>query len=425
MLRVFPTRVPRQTGSATAPRPGRWLPSWQGVALAVALSAAAPAQSTRLAMADGRILEGEIVGFEPGAAGSLDFVTGGVTRSFGLGDVLSFHRVAPVRTGSVEVRLVGGETLNGEIGAGDADGETFGLRSSTLGQLAVPIDRLDVMMFRDRAADAGPDAFRIPADAEADEALFRRARRVGFSRVSGGIHRFRGESVLFEVDGRKAESFRYEDLVAIALRGGLEREGPPESLLLTRSGDVVGVDVRGFRDGHFAFVAETLDAEFELGVEDIASLAWVRGRTFLSDLTPESVDERGYFDEGEALLPHRRDRSVTGNYLVAGNVAHAKGIGVHSFSALRYRVPAGVTTFHAQVGLCDEVRELGIRARVVASVIVNDDVRWSHDGLDSASGARSVGAVSVEPGDLLELRIEFGDGLDLGDRVAWLGAVLF
>ncbi|MCA8944257.1 MAG: NPCBM/NEW2 domain-containing protein [Planctomycetes bacterium] len=396
------------------------------LALALTLASTLPSQACVVTLTEGRRTKGEVVGYSAGGDGALELRVDGETRRFPLSEVLSVHGVAPTRIGSVEAVLVGGETLNGELRAGDPDGETFGLHSASLGDLGVPIDRLRVLVFRERAEDALPGTFRIPADAEEDEALFRRARNVGFSRLLGGIHRFRAESVLFQVGDRPPEPYRYDDLVAIVLRGGIAREKPAEALLMTRSGDVVGVDVRGFDRGRFEFSIETSDRPFELGIEDIAVLSWTGfGRRFLSDLDPESVEERGYFDEGEPLMPFRRDRSVTGAYLVSDDIAFAKGVGVHSASVLRYRVPDGVRSFQTALGVCDEVRTLGVRARVSASISIDGKEAWSASDLTAAAGAVSIPSLAVAPGGVVELRVGFGEGLDIGDRVGWLGAVFY
>ncbi len=394
---------------------------------ALLLVGSAAAQSMRISTVDGQQLAAEVKGFDAGN-GTLSAVVGGVTKSLSIGNLLALHGGAPTPGGSVEVHLVGGELLQGDLVAGDADGETFGLQSPTLGRLSVPIDRLEVLIFRERARDARPQDFAIPESADADEALFRRARRLGFQQVLGGIHRFREKSILFEVgdgdDAVDAEAFRYEDLVAIALRGGVARETPPEAMLLTRSGDVVGVDLEGFRDGKFRFGVDVATREFELAPNDIAALTFLgTGRKYLSDLPVLAAEERAYFEDAEVLLPYRRDRNVGGGFLVAGGSSYLKGVGAHSYSKLSWKVPDGVAHFHALVGLGDEVGDLGLKADVGVTVKLDDEVLFFDDSIGAADGVQNLGLLDVRPGATLTLEVKFGRGLDLGDRVGWLGAV--
>jgi hypothetical protein len=442
-MRMLDTAGECQSDSAAsagaAARASNWHARLRSVALVagalgscVAASSGRPAaQRFTVVTAGGTTHRGEVVSCERDRLGLsvVDPAGKPATLALSFAEVLSLHLAVPKRAGPVEAHLVGGDLIAGELRGGDGAGETFELRSPTLGTLTIPVDRLDVLVFRDRAGDALATDFRVPAGSDHDEALFVRAR-VGFDAMVGAIHRFGEREVSFQTGGVADEAVvpphpvRYDALAAIALRGGVPRPRPAGAHLLTRSGDLVSVDVLGLSGKRFRFLLEGA-REVAVAFEDIASLTFLAaGRVYLSDLDPVEVDESSYFGEGgEPLLPWTRDRNVSGGYLVSGGIAHGKGVGAHSRSVLRWRVPEGVRHFTAAVGLDDEVLALPVRGDVRIAVLLDDTQLAALDSLRSGAPPRELGLLDVRPGALLTLEVDFGRGLDLGDRVDWLGAV--
>lgn len=397
---------------------------------ALATQTVGRAQDVRVVATEGRVLAGRLLALDV-ERGQLLIARpdGAGNKSLAWAEVLSIHGASPARRGSVVAHLVGGERVFGDLVEGDLEGETFGLIAPHLGRLAVPIDRLDVLMFRARAGDARVADFRIPADADGDEALFRRARRLGFSMLLGGIHRFRDGNVLFEPSrGRSGnrESFSYDDLVAVALRGGVPRAEPATAMLLTRSGTYVGVRIDAFEGGKLRCAVEGAAGTFEIGFSDIAALvprAEVGARHYLSDLPVTAAEERSFFDDESVLLPYARDASVSGGDLVVDGMAFGKGIGAHSRSALTWTVPDGCKKFRTVVGIDDAVRALGLRAAVKVAIRVGETAVFEAETLRLSDGVLDPGPIAVEPGQSLTLVVDFGPGFDLGDRVVWGGAV--
>lgn len=360
-----------------------------------------------------------------GAAAQLVVRTAKGERSLPLSTVLGLHGRAPRPSGSAVVRLVGGDELRGAIEGGDAAGETFVLRSPTLGPLTVRIDRMRRIEFVDRIGAGARAEMRVPEDADAEEALFRKAER-GFDTILGAIHRFEERGVLFEwTEGEEPRLYPYDTLAGIALAGG---EGPPAPMplrLVTRSGDVLGVELRAAGPRGLRLRAEG-GVELRLDLADVSALTWmVPGRWFLSDLQPVRVEERGsHLTEGAVpLYRHRADRSVTGGFLAVEGRAFGKGLGTHSRCVLTYRVPDGAHRFWTMVGLDDEVLQLPVRAAATVSVRYDGKVVFGPKTVQSGGPLLDPGVLRVEPGKLLTLEVDFGPGWFLGDRVDWPMAV--
>ncbi len=380
-----------------------------------------------ISLSDGSQLRGKLLGLveRDGRNLLLLLEPGAEQESSILADrVLGFHGSPPIRTGRVEVYLVGGDQILGELRGGDEDGESFFLQSASLGSLSIPIDRLAVMLFRERVGARGPGDFLIPESVEEDEALFFPAKVRGFDRRFGAIHGFAPNKIRFEESGAEPHDFEFRYLSAISLRGGEAAPQPATAWLLTRSGDLLGAELLGIEAGRLRFLIEggrtvALHPE-QLSALSFRSPAWI----YLSDLPLLGVHENSYFDEaGEALRPHRLDRSATGEFLAVQGQSYIKGIGVHSRSVLRWKVPAGARFFHARVGLDDSVLELPVRGEVSLRVLLDDEVLYANEALASGQDPVDLGQLPVRPGSVLSLEVDFGKGFDLGDRVDWLDAV--
>ncbi len=386
----------------------------------LSLLSSASAQEMAATFRDGRHLPVEILRWGEAAAPSLRLRFDGAVKDVLLTELIALHGGAPRMAGPAEAWLVGGERVCGKVEAGDEEGETFVIRSPSLGSWTVPVDRLDVLVFRERAGASEIREFRLT---EADEALVVQARR-GFDVIPGGIYRFAPTGIDFAREGRdKARLYPYAGLAAVSLREGMAREASASVSLLTRTGDLVGVELLGYRDQSFVFKVEG-GHEILVRLRDLSALTFAaKGRFFLSDLKPQSTDEQSYFSSDDAvMMPFRRDRSVTGGFLVAGQRAYGKGIGVHSKSVLSYRVPAKVKHFCARVGFDDEVLGLSVRGDVSIVVRLDDEVLFERK-MRSGSKPIDLGLLPVRPGAVLALEVGYGKGFDIGDRIDWLSAV--
>jgi hypothetical protein len=359
----------------------------------------------------------------------LDTADGTVTldgRELRLSDVVSLSGPAPAEAvGGVELQLVGGDVLRGEVVGGDEAGETIVVRSPVLGEVPVYVDRVARLVFLDRVA-AGQNAdFSIPDDVDEGEGLFVPARR-GFDLIVGAVHRFGPEGVLFEARGDASPRLRpYGEVAGFALRDGEEPERESAWRLVTAAGDRVGVDWIGGSEQELTFVLES-GAEVRIPSGQLAALTPLgTDIRFVSDLEPVGVEERSSFGgDGEVLRPYRADRSVVDGPLCASGQGFGKGIGVHARSVLTFAAPAGVTALVGVVALDDSVLGLPVRGVVDVQVRVDGARSFERAGLAAGTAPVALGRIPVRPGMKVELVVDFGPGLDLGDRVDWL-AVAF
>lgn len=372
---------------------------------------------------DGGFVRGRPVGLDA-KAGSLRFLAAGATEptTIPLDEVVGIAGRAP-RVAGVDavVRLVGGDELRGELGAGDASGETLVVRSPVLGPVSVRVDRLQWIVFPDRLGDDPIQGFSLPDGVEEDEAVFVPARR-GFDMVVGLVHRFREDGLLFQPRGQDEPLvYARSALAGFALRGGDDRAEPANAVLLTAAGDRLRVDWTGLEDGAFTFRLESGE-DVTLRPTEVASVFPLgAGRTHLSDLPVVEARERSWFDDdGPPLWPYRLDRAVGGAPLRAGDLGFAKGIGVHARSALAWKVPEGAEALVGLVALDDSTLELPVRGAVIVRVRQGDEVLFEHE-VATAGRLVPLGRLPVEPGQTLRLEVDFGAGLDLADRADWLG----
>jgi hypothetical protein len=326
--------------------------------------------------------------------------------------LLALHGAPIQEAGLPCAWLAGGEVVRGALVGGDDAGDELELLSPTLDKVAIAVDRLAALT---RTAQSEPADLVLPEGVA--EAVFRRAK-FGFDLVVGSVHQFGARGVRFAAQGQAEPKWlALDELVGLRIADPLPREGEAEATLWTRTGDRLGVALRGSD-------AAGLRCELEGGRAavvrwtDVAALVVRGGAMHLSDLEPAQVAEGGY--DGETLYPWRRDRAVLGGPLVAGGRSFGKGLGVHGKCRLVYRVPDGVDRFWTRVALDDTAAALPVRPSVDVRVLVDSEVAWARQDLVAGAEPADTGVLRVAPGQRLTLEVEFGKGRELGDRVAWL-----
>lgn len=379
-----------------------------------ARSAGGPVTSFRALLEDGRLIR-----LEPRALDGESFrfeIGDGSAEQIGAGALVALHGPAPRPRGRHVVTLVGGEVLRGEIRGGDDLGDSFTLQSDVLGEVVVPIDRLERLRFVGNRPEAEESQLGVPEGA--DEALFVGTPR-GIDRITGEILRFTRRAIRFQADGdEKAVGWLFTELVALVLDGGYDREKAPGAWLTTTSGDRIGVDRPRIDGGEVSFLSEGGE-EHTVPLNLVSALSFTKpGRRFLSALEPTVVEQRSYFSE-RPLYRMRTDRAVDGSLLAVGALGGGTGFGVHSRTEFEVVVPDGANGLVGGVGLDDSVEALKVRPSVSVSVRAGEKVLFERSGLRPGELA-ALGRLAVEPGQALRFVVDFGPGLDLGDRVDWL-----
>jgi hypothetical protein len=366
--------------------------------------------AVELSLRDGSVLLGDA----PTLRGDkLELRTAAASRTLPLTEVLAVHGGAVARSNLPAFHLQGGEVVRGLPSAGDPNGEWVAVTSSGLGQLRVPVDRLECVLFRPDLAS--PRDLQLPQGAR--EALFTKAA-TGFDIVTGALHEFSADGIRFQ-PARETQSrwFRGPDLVGYRLADPTPAAARGAQELMTRAGDRVRVTLLGWEKGELRFRREDGN-EGRLRDRDLACLTMTSADVVpAAGLVPVTAEESSW--DGPALYPYQTNLAAVGTPLMVAGRTWGSGIGVHSRSRLVYEVPIGAQAFWTRVGIDDSALGLVPRGNVDVRVLVSDKVAFEARGLASGS-VRSTGLLPVKPGSRIELLVDFGAGRDLADRVDWL-----
>lgn len=156
-----------------------------------------------------------------------------------------------------------------------------------------------------------------------------------------------------------------------------------------------------------------------LPLEDISRFDFSSGKiAYLSDLDPESathVPYLGFAEEPAALrefYKYRRDIGFEQNPLRLDGKTYRKGLSLASRSVLVYKLPGKFRLFRGTIGIDDSVRETGD----VRLVIKGDGKTLWEGEVRGADPAREL-ELEIAGVKRLEVLVDYGGGLDIGDRL--------
>ncbi len=348
--------------------------------------------------------------------GGLTVRAGGESRTVPVDDVLVATVGGAAERSALEtdvaVLLVDGSRLTGRLGEGDVD--LLRLETASLGEVALPIDRV-------RAVTFGPEGDRLdPASlagrASEDDLVFRRGPVEG-DVVEGTVTSVDGRGVEIDADlGRL--SLELDEVLGIAV-AVFEDEAParerPVDVEL-RDGGLLRGELEDLSSGRLR-VAVGWDRSLAVDLSRIAALRFGSERfAWLSDLPPATVEETPFLGgPDDFLFPWRRDRTVTGGDLVVGGVRYGKGLGLHSRTRLTWNLDGAYARLDAKVGVADEVLAHDVTGSVVIRIVVDDEVRFESETLHAGRPATPV-RVDLSGAETLRLEVDFADRGDVGDR---------
>lgn len=138
---------------------------------------------------------------------------------------------------------------------------------------------------------------------------------------------------------------------------------------------------------------------------------------FLSDIPPRLYEFTPFLEQ---RWEPAFDRTLLGSPITLGGRTYAKGVSMHSQSRLIYAINRAARQFAATVGIADE---MGPRGAVDLIIVGDGQTLWEARGVRGGDPPREV-LVDVSSVEVLELRVEFGEDLDLSDQVCWAFARL-
>lgn len=139
---------------------------------------------------------------------------------------------------------------------------------------------------------------------------------------------------------------------------------------------------------------------------------------YLSDLEPESVSFTpyiGFSDEASSLgevYQYRRDSGFEQSPLKLDGKTYRKGLALQSRTVLVYKLPGKFRQFRAVTGIDDLTRETG---DVHLEIKGDGKVLWQGE----VAGSQPARELELEVAGIkrLEILVDYGGGLDIGDRL--------
>ena len=157
----------------------------------------------------------------------------------------------------------------------------------------------------------------------------------------------------------------------------------------------------------------------EIPIGQISRFDFSSGKiAYLSDLEPESVAQvplLGFAEEPQAVREFyhfRRDLGFEHKPLRLDGRVYHKGLSLASRATLVYKLPGKFRWFKATVGIDDSVRATG---DVHVEIKTDGNVLWQAD----VRGGEAARELELEIGTAkrLEILVDYGAGLDIGDRL--------
>ncbi len=364
---------------------------------------------------DGDAVTGRLVGFEKSWRITLQAAD---RRPFDGIDLVSLRRKDRQPSASVsgpQVLLANGDRLRAT--PNHATQETLRVHSELLGDLEIPLERVQAVVFHP------------PSDPAAREGLI--------GRLTTGKRKH--DLVILANGDELSGTFLSMDDMSVRL------DGSQGAIEISRSGIralVLSSDLISFplpkelyakvylSDGtELSLVEAWLTAanlrgraavgrEVTMPMEQLVAVEFRNGRlTFLSDLEPAAYRHTPYLG-----LPFtfQQDRTVTGNLLTLRGEAYRKGIGVHSRSELTYELNGRYRRFEATVGVDDET---GGQGSVVFRVLLDGMSAWESPTLTGQVAPQHV-RLDLKGARTITLIVDFGTLGDVQDHADWADAKL-
>lgn len=375
---------------------------------AFAQDAAGPQPRLRVTTGEGDAIEARSVEWK---GGNVVRVTSSddATREIAA-DQIAHIDVIPARpsaapAGPWQMWTRGGTRLSGDISGGNENALLF--VHAQLGELRVPIERLDVVHRRGRAPDpaAGPrpeqDEIRL-ANGDVDRGLVASLSEMNITLLSGADER--------KVPWRVVGSVRFTSPPATP------NASSPATLNLA-DGDRIAAEA--FRLGDGVVAAETADASavrFPLAALARVELPGGR-RVWLSEFPVEKVETTPFFT---TAWPPVMNQSIAGGPLRVDGQTYEKGLGLHSACRLVWTLEGGFSRLTGRIAIDDSGgpwSDADVTVRVDGAPVAH------FPGLRHREPPRELN-VDLAGAKQLVIEVGFGRNGDVQDRVSLVNAQL-
>lgn len=385
-----------------------------------------PAGFAAARASDGDPVSGTVAKIGPGFAVTFAAPTPAVAA----GDLLTLARSdkpRPPFPAGPHVVLANGDRLAGTVAGGNGLAVKLTAGFGNGQAMSLPLSAVAAVWVVPPPADAPPDVARyawVEADKKQDVLLLRNgdALRGRLEAVAAD-----GAGLRFKPAGEKAaKPYPLATVAAVALDPTLSRVKTPKgpfARVTTADGSRISFATL-LSDDAVATGTTVTGAKVSLPMAELVAVDIRQGKAVeLADLQPAAVKEEGY---NGVTWPWAANRSVRGAPLRLATPRGAEvfdsGLGVHSKSALTYKLVGKYKRFEAVVGLDAAT---GRRGAVDVRVLV-DGKEAKLDGLTGLTAAAGAKAIRVDVTGVKELTlvVDYGPGGDVQDDVTWANARL-
>lgn len=336
---------------------------------------------------------------------------------FDSGDV-AFGDVSEIRfaavTGSPDkmlLRLRNGDQLSAHIVSGD---DTKLKLACALGELSLDNKWLDAIVF---AIKDGPtpeaigDFLKAPPARE-DQLLLPKG-----DTASGFLEKFTDKDLSFNAGGQ-SRVYPFEKVAALRL-APLEKVNlttAVTALLVLRDESRITAMMKGISDTELLFDAIG-GQSCKVKISEIRSIVFKGGKlSYMSDLSPKSVEEKPYAGGVPTVFHWRRNQSVTGGKLAIAGKEYDRGMGVHSYCKLSYELGGQFAKLLGETGMDKDAP-----ANAVCSWKIVADGKEAATGIAKSGMDAAALTIDIKGVNLLELICDYGpDEDDAGDHLDWV-----
>lgn len=380
--------------------------------LVAAVSAAPP--PVRAVTIEGAAVEGAWSGVA--ASGAVVLVVNGQKKEFAAEDLMLLRWAEPPTSRPATAAqpaaayLSDGSLVQGKFVGGDA--RHVVLQTAQVPELTVALENLAALRIMPGEHPAAAEAFAkalAARDPAQDTLLVIRDDRV--SALKGVTESLAPDRGTFRWRDRSVP-ITPGNVYGLVFAAGVQKPDPPQARARLKDGSTWAGRLAGGD-------ADAVNIELVGGVKaalPVGELCEIRLRSdrvvFLSDLEPV---EYAFEPFATTRWPYRRDRSAANRPLRIGDQSFERGIGMHAQSTLTYDLPGEFSRLAAVIGIDAGAAPLGnVVFRVTA-----DGQEAFHSGPVTGRDAPRAINVPVAGAKRVQLIVEFGEDLDIGDQADW------
>jgi len=379
--------------------------------LAFSATAAGPVQAVTI---EGESIDGAWAGIN--AEGKITLTKDNQSRKLAPAEIMllrfpSQPASQPSAALPVTIFLSDGSRLPARIMGGDA--HELEIQTTAVPLMKLPLSNLAAIRYATSRPTEAEDVFQkalSERDASQDVLLNLREGRITPLRgitesltAHGGSFRWRERSIPIQAETT------YGIVFAAGVRSS--SEAPPIVCTMIDGSAWAGRIISG-NDSNIELQLPH-EMKVSLSVSQISEIQFRSDRVvFLSDLEPSKYE---YTPFDVTQWSYRRNRSVSNGPLKIGDQVFPRGLGMHSQSKLVYELKDRFKQLAATIGIDAVARP---RGNAIFRVLTDGKEAYNSGPVTGHDAARPI-LVPLNAAKQLQLIVEFGDELDIGDHADW------